>query len=187
MNLSEERPVLVHWGPNSFKHLRVAKMSFSLSKSILYIYIYIFTHFLVQTSTLALSMHWILTKHRRCSMQNNQLRTRITLLSWRITLLFTQSFFLAFLVFENWKPTNWILSELFSHLFFETVQILLDTTSTMCALETGGGPWDDTWSGKAFMRQPLKALLQIPINPERLYNWAPGWKPPGYWRWPCLR
>jgi len=59
-------------------------------------------------------------------------------------------------------------------------KILLDTTSTMCALETGGGPWDETWSGKAFMRQPLKALLQIPINPERLYNWAPGWKPPGY-------
>ena len=50
----------------------------------------------------------------------------------------------------------------------------------MCALETGGGSWDETWSGKALMRQPLKALLQIPINPERLYNWAPGWKPPGY-------
>jgi hypothetical protein len=52
----------------------------------------------------------------------------------------------------------------------------------MCALETGGpgGPWEEAWTGKAMMRQPLKTLLQLPINPEKLYNWAPGFKPPGF-------
>lgn len=62
------------------------------------------------------------------------------------------------------------------------VQIILETTSSMCALETGGpgGPWQETWTGKAMMRQPLKTLLQLPINPEKLYNWVPGFKPPGF-------
>jgi len=52
----------------------------------------------------------------------------------------------------------------------------------MCALETGGpgGPWEETWTGMARMKQPLKTLLQLPINPEKLYNWAPGFKPPGF-------
>lgn len=61
-------------------------------------------------------------------------------------------------------------------------KVLLETTSSMCALETGGpgGPWKETWTGKAMMRQPLKTLLKLPINPEKLYNWAPGFKPPGF-------
>lgn len=61
-------------------------------------------------------------------------------------------------------------------------KILLETTSSMCALETGGphGSWEDTWTGKALMRQPLKTLLKLPINPEKLYNWTPGFKPAGF-------
>jgi len=60
--------------------------------------------------------------------------------------------------------------------------MLLDTTSGMCAVETGGpaGAWKETWTGKAMMRQPFKTLLQLPINPEAIYNWIPGMKPPGY-------
>lgn len=61
-------------------------------------------------------------------------------------------------------------------------QVLLEATSSMCALETGGSrdPWKESWTGKATMRQPLKTLLQLPINPEKFYNWVPGFKPPGF-------
>uniref|UniRef100_A0A7I4FDB0 Tocopherol cyclase n=1 Tax=Physcomitrium patens TaxID=3218 RepID=A0A7I4FDB0_PHYPA len=61
-------------------------------------------------------------------------------------------------------------------------KVLLEATSSMCALETGGSrdPWKESWTGKATMRQPLKTLLQLPINPEKFYNWVPGFKPPGF-------
>jgi hypothetical protein len=60
------------------------------------------------------------------------------------------------------------------------VQMILDTTSDMCALEIGGSsPWESLWEGKACMKQPLKALLQLPINPEKIFAYAPYFKPPG--------
>ncbi|KAG0622271.1 hypothetical protein M758_3G085900 [Ceratodon purpureus] len=61
-------------------------------------------------------------------------------------------------------------------------KMLLETTSSMCAVETGGpdGAWKETWTGKAMMKQPFKALLQLPINPDKIYNWVPSLKPPGY-------
>ena len=60
--------------------------------------------------------------------------------------------------------------------------MLLEATSSTCAVETGGpsGAWPETWTGKAMMRQPLKALLQLPINPDKIFSWVPGLKPPGY-------
>ncbi|CAK9883268.1 unnamed protein product [Sphagnum jensenii] len=58
-------------------------------------------------------------------------------------------------------------------------RMILDTTSDMCALEIGGSPWESMWEGKSCMKQPLKGLLQLPINPEKIFAYAPYFKPPG--------
>jgi hypothetical protein len=34
--------------------------------------------------------------------------------------------------------------------------------------EVGGGPWWDTWSRVSDMRQPLKALVQLPYRVDHL-------------------
>lgn len=66
--------------------------------------------------------------------------------------------------------------------FWETVtflKVILETTSYMCALEVGGGPWYTTWKAKARLQGPLKSLLQLPIDVERVFAPVPLLKPPG--------
>jgi len=60
-----------------------------------------------------------------------------------------------------------------------TWQVILDTKSDMCALEVGGGPWYTTWQTKARILEPVKTLLQLPINVEQLFTPVPQLKPPG--------
>ena len=57
---------------------------------------------------------------------------------------------------------------------------VLDTHSTSGALETGGGPWPGTWKAQAKMQQPLKSIVQIPIDVKSIAEALPGnLRPPG--------
>lgn len=57
---------------------------------------------------------------------------------------------------------------------------VLDTSSTSGALETGGGPWPATWIAQAKMQQPLKSIVQIPIDVRGIAEALPGdLLPPG--------
>ena len=57
---------------------------------------------------------------------------------------------------------------------------VVDTKSTSGALETGGGPWPDTWKATAKMQQPLKSIVQIPIDVKGIAESLPGdLVPPG--------
>jgi len=57
---------------------------------------------------------------------------------------------------------------------------VLDTSSTTGALETGGGPWPATWKAQAKMQQPLKSIVQIPIDVRGIAEALPGdLLPPG--------
>ncbi|DBB03967.1 TPA: hypothetical protein ACH3X1_013035 [Trebouxia sp. C0004] len=57
---------------------------------------------------------------------------------------------------------------------------VLDTSSTSGALETGGGPWPATWKAQAKMQQPLKSIVQIPIDVRGIAEALPGdLLPPG--------
>ncbi|CAK9217940.1 unnamed protein product [Sphagnum jensenii] len=58
-------------------------------------------------------------------------------------------------------------------------KVILDTESDMCALEVGGGPWYTTWQTKARVLEPVKTLLQLPIDVEQLFTPVPQLKPPG--------
>lgn len=51
---------------------------------------------------------------------------------------------------------------------------VLDTSSTSGALETGGGPWPATWEAQAKMQQPLKSIVQIPIDVRGIAEALPG-------------
>ena len=57
---------------------------------------------------------------------------------------------------------------------------VLETSSTSGALETGGGPWPGTWTAQAKMQQPLRSIVQIPINVKGITEALPGKPvPPG--------
>lgn len=48
------------------------------------------------------------------------------------------------------------------------------------AVEVGGGPWWSTWRGKAAMAEPVKQMLNLPIDMEALADWLPQQlRPPG--------
>jgi hypothetical protein len=49
----------------------------------------------------------------------------------------------------------------------------LDARSSRAAVETGGGPWWDTWRTKAEMREPLRSLVKAPIDPGYIASWLP--------------
>lgn len=51
---------------------------------------------------------------------------------------------------------------------------VLDTSSTSGALETGGGPWPGTWKAQAKMQQPLKSIVQIPVDVKGITGALPG-------------
>eukprot|EP01025_Chloroclados_australasicus_P016918 TRINITY_DN18630_c0_g1_i2.p1 TRINITY_DN18630_c0_g1~~TRINITY_DN18630_c0_g1_i2.p1 ORF type:complete len:459 (+),score=49.22 TRINITY_DN18630_c0_g1_i2:47-1378(+) len=57
-----------------------------------------------------------------------------------------------------------------------TVQALSDTG----AAEVGGGPWWSTWNATAKMRQPLKSVIQLPVDLDTISSFVPSpFKPPG--------
>ncbi|XP_024381013.1 probable tocopherol cyclase, chloroplastic [Physcomitrium patens] len=58
-------------------------------------------------------------------------------------------------------------------------KMILDTTSDMCALEVGGGPWYNSWKTSARVQEPLKSLLRYSIDVERVFSPVPQLKPPG--------
>lgn len=48
------------------------------------------------------------------------------------------------------------------------------------AVEIGGGPWDSTWTADGTMKEPLRSLVQLPVDVEGLASALPGnLKPPG--------
>lgn len=56
----------------------------------------------------------------------------------------------------------------------------VDATSDTCALEVGGGPWWSSWKAKAEMKEPLRSMLQLPIEPSPLTDFLPNdLRPPG--------
>lgn len=59
------------------------------------------------------------------------------------------------------------------------LQIVLDVTSNMAALEVGGGPWFNTWKGETTTPEILKRALTTPIDVEQAFNLLPLFKPPG--------
>jgi tocopherol cyclase len=58
-------------------------------------------------------------------------------------------------------------------------QIILDVTSNMAAVEVGGGPWFNTWKGETSMPELIGRVLQLPIDVEGIFGFAPLFKPPG--------
>ncbi|XP_044464354.1 tocopherol cyclase, chloroplastic isoform X3 [Mangifera indica] len=58
-------------------------------------------------------------------------------------------------------------------------KMILDITSDMAALEVGGGPWFNTWTGKTATPEILKRALGVPLDVEGLFGLAPFFKPPG--------
>jgi tocopherol cyclase len=41
-------------------------------------------------------------------------------------------------------------------------------TSSQGGAEIGGGPWWDTWSGEARLKKPIRALLRLPYNLQKV-------------------
>lgn len=59
------------------------------------------------------------------------------------------------------------------------LQIILDVASDMAAVEVGGGPWFNTWKGKATTPELLSRALRVPIDLDGFFNFLPPFKPPG--------
>lgn len=49
----------------------------------------------------------------------------------------------------------------------------------MAAVEVGGGPWFNAWSGKTDTPEFVKRALTIPVDVEDLLGFVPLLKPPG--------
>ena len=48
------------------------------------------------------------------------------------------------------------------------------------AVEVGGGPWWSAWSSRAEMSEPVRRLLNLPVDVEALADWVPSsLRPPG--------
>ncbi|KAL2612320.1 hypothetical protein R1flu_024012 [Riccia fluitans] len=58
-------------------------------------------------------------------------------------------------------------------------KVILDVTSDQSALETGGGPWDSNWQCKSRMRFPIRTLVGLPLNVEKICNKLHLTKPAG--------
>ena len=57
---------------------------------------------------------------------------------------------------------------------------LIDASAENGALETGGGPWSEAWKAEAKMQQPLKSIVQLPLDVRGIAQALPGGKlPPG--------
>ncbi|KAJ7518814.1 hypothetical protein O6H91_20G009500 [Diphasiastrum complanatum] len=58
-------------------------------------------------------------------------------------------------------------------------QVILDVTSDMAALETGGGPWYSTWKKTKRIEDPIRTVMGLHVNVNELFRNAPNLKPPG--------
>lgn len=58
------------------------------------------------------------------------------------------------------------------------LQMILDVTSNMAALEVGGGPWFSGWKGTSFSSELVSRALQVPVDVESLAP-LPFLRPPG--------
>lgn len=47
---------------------------------------------------------------------------------------------------------------------WEEGKLIIERTSNSAALEVGGGPWWDSWWGNAEMKEPLRSVLQVPVD-----------------------
>ena len=62
----------------------------------------------------------------------------------------------------------------------EERKLVVELKSKRAAVETGGGPWGETWAASAAMKQPFRSLVKAPIDPERLAGFLPErWRPRG--------
>ena len=52
-------------------------------------------------------------------------------------------------------------------------ELLLDVESGSAALETGGAPWWSAWRATARMTEPLRTLLNLPVDVEALSSRLP--------------
>lgn len=59
------------------------------------------------------------------------------------------------------------------------LQLILDTTSNMAAVEVGGGPWFNSWKGRTFTPEVLNRALNVAVDVEGIFNFVPFLKPPG--------
>ncbi|KAK9098929.1 hypothetical protein Syun_025974 [Stephania yunnanensis] len=58
-------------------------------------------------------------------------------------------------------------------------KVVLDVTSNMAAVETGGGPWFNTWKGKTSSPELVNQALNLPVDVEGILSLVPLLKPPG--------
>lgn len=59
------------------------------------------------------------------------------------------------------------------------MQVILDVTSDMAALEVGGGPWYTTWKATSSSPDLIKQMLRLPVDVEGFFDLVPILKPPG--------
>lgn len=43
-------------------------------------------------------------------------------------------------------------------------QVIIHATSSMAALEVGGGPWWNTWKKTARYGEPVRSLMDLPLG-----------------------
>lgn len=71
---------------------------------------------------------------------------------------------------EDYKHWLWLMM----------IQVILETKSSMAAVEIGGGPWFGTWKGDTSNTpELLKRALQVPLDLESTLGLVPFFKPPG--------
>ena len=59
-------------------------------------------------------------------------------------------------------------------------KLVVELESKRAAVETGGGPWGETWAAAAAMRQPFRSLVKAPVDPGRIAALLPErWRPRG--------
>lgn len=61
---------------------------------------------------------------------------------------------------------------------FTCLQMILDVTSNMAALEVGGGPWFSEWKGTSSSSELVSRALRVPVDVESLVP-LPFLRPPG--------
>ena len=58
--------------------------------------------------------------------------------------------------------------------------LMVNVLVLVAAVEVGGGPWEEPWKAEARMKQPLKALVRLPVDVDGLASILPGsLRPPG--------
>lgn len=60
------------------------------------------------------------------------------------------------------------------------LQLILDVTSNMAAVEVGGGPWFSNWKGTTSSPELIRRALAVNVDVESFFP-LPFLKPPGLW------